>query len=86
MIFFKYHVSYFISQGDEIKFHATEIESFYIIKIPQKEKEIIKPEGNTLSFKHSKKVSLDMPSQTVDTPQQIDLQVNITGPQLSFSM
>lgn len=69
------------------KFHATEIESFYIIKIPQKEKKIIKPEGNILSFKHSKKVSLDMPLQTVDTPQYIDLQVNtcISRPQLNFS-
>ncbi|XP_065940433.1 uncharacterized protein [Magallana gigas] len=63
-------------KGDEIKFHATEVESFYIVKIPIKETEIIQPEGNTLSFKHSGGVSMDMPSQTVEMPQPIAMQLS----------
>ncbi|XP_055998355.1 uncharacterized protein LOC125646621 [Ostrea edulis] len=62
--------------GDQIKFHATEIESFFIVKIPLKESAMISPQGNTLSFKHTKGVSLDIPSHTVNKPQPIVMQLN----------
>ena len=63
-------------QGDKIKFHATEIESFYIIKIPEKETGFMKPEGNTLSFKENRGVSLKIPSQAVDRIQPITMEVS----------